>query len=141
MVRGKRAAPTFLQITTLGADQAAKETPMRVEAGTIESDAPEQRPTEKDVSREILKRAGQRSGNVVGPERFTWLWVELEKTGLFKLPRHRGGIPPEDKPSISMTTRGRTWILVQPPRDSEDFGPLYESWKQAKLIILGNANF
>ena len=113
---------------------------MRVDAGTIEGDAPEKRPTEKDVSREILKRARQRSANVVSPERFSFLWSQLEEAKVFKLPRHRGGIPPEDKPSISLTTQGRTWILVPPPSDSEDFKALYESWKQAKLLIFINAN-
>jgi hypothetical protein len=139
-LRGKRLPPAILQITTVQGGQSAQDMPMRVDAGTIEGEAPEKRPTEKDVSREILKRARQRSANVVSSERFSLMWEELEKRGIFKLPRHRGGIPPEDKASISMTTKGRTWILVAPPTDSENFKPLYEAWKESKLLIFVNAN-
>ena len=115
---GRRLLPTLIKITT---EEAKPVTDSPVPA--------------KSVGQEVIKRTRGLAATVVSPQAFAEIWSQLEKNGVFKLPRHRGGTPPEDRASISLITRSRTLILLQPPTDSESFKSLYESWIFAKNLI------
>jgi len=150
--QARRVQADWVRITTEGEKAVAKDDPTRVTGGEIDAEegrrptdkgtARDRRPTDKGTTREILRRSLGRPF-MVSPERFAGLCANLEEAGLFLLPRFRGGIPPQDKPYISFTTGGQTWVYLRPtdaardvPTDPVKRQKVLNAWGQSKLLIL-----
>jgi len=142
--RGTKPAPVLITITTRPQRGKIADEPGGIVKGRLEGKAPNREKTERQVREEIFQRAKASSAHMLSPAKFQELWRSLEDCGLFKLPRHRGGIPPEDKPSIRMSAEGRTWILLRPtdaPAQDlpgmDELASIKDVWGRAKLLIVG----
>jgi hypothetical protein len=140
--QGRRLPADWVRITTEAAGAVAKDDPTRVTGGEIDDEAQGRRPTDKGTAREIMRQSLGRPF-VVSPERFAGLCANLEEVGMFLLPRFRGGIPPQDKPYISFTTGGQTWVYLRPtdavkdvPADPVKRQKVLSAWGPSKLLIL-----
>ncbi len=137
--------PTLITITTEQVRGTKEDRHINVDAGRIEGDTTKGRPTGKYELREIFKFQS-RTATVVSPQRFAGLWRGLVEAGVFKLPRYRGGIPPENKPSIRMSAEGKTWIFLRPtdspqtslPRDQREILEIRQAWANAKILIISH---
>jgi len=144
--RKTRVQPTTITITitTQARRGHAADDPVGTGAGGIAREGAAERPTEPDVRRKIAEEARLRSAYVTSPARFRELWAALEQVGVFKLPRARGGAPPEDQPSILMTAGGRTWVFLRPDlapeevlsKKAEEIREIQAIWGQAKILIV-----
>jgi hypothetical protein len=114
LARGGRRRPTLITVTT-EAQKGKRPDEPSTSAGTVTRDSGESQ--SKADLRRLLEGGG--SSVVVTQERFRTLWRALEEAGVFKLPRYRGGIPPEDQPYLSVSAEGRTWIFLHPARAQE----------------------
>ena len=144
--RGKtRHQPVLIRVTTSGQQEKVVDDPdgLSTRAGVVDGDAPSNQPTEKSLSRKIFQENRKKDAFVTSPERFQQLWKALEEIGVFQLPRNQSGIPPEELPSIQLSTAGKTFIFLRPvdlpaerlPPDAGEIGKLQAIWGQAKLQI------
>jgi hypothetical protein len=151
---GRRLQASTIRITTKEDTKSARDEPTRmddnpekgdvvVRGGRIVGEGSGRDPTGKGTAREIMRQF-QSSAFIVSQETFATLWTEFEKAGVFALPRFRGGIPPQDKPSLAITARGRTWIFIRPteadsrdlPKDEAKLKKMGESWSRAKALVM-----
>jgi hypothetical protein len=95
------------------------------------------------VRRKIFEEARTNAARVVSSRDFQDLWETLDAFGVFKLPRYRGGIPPEDKPSLRLSAEGKTWIFLRPtdapsqlPREEEEKKEIQEAWFKATTLLV-----
>jgi hypothetical protein len=139
--RGLRPRPVTITITTEGDHNRRADEASRTTAGTIPREGAEKKPTKSEVLRKF--EALSASAYVTSPAKFKDLWEALADVGVFKLPRYRGGIPPEDKASIRLTAEGRTWILMRPSdapeslsADPEERAQVQGAWGRAKILIV-----
>lgn len=80
---------------------------------------------------------------VLGPEDFQGLWLELEKAGLFTLPRHPGPEPPEERPYFLVEGPSGRRVFVRPeiPRreltdaERDELQAALRSWSESKLVV------
>lgn len=134
----QRMRPTTLRIITPALK--AKQQEAR-EAAQDPDKAPK---TPEEARRRTIQGARDNSAVILGPDRFATLWTQLETTGIFKLPQFRGGIPPEDLTSITLSAEGRTWIFLRPTdaaegrtqKSNEEILELSSAWANSKLIIM-----
>jgi hypothetical protein len=136
---GKKLKPTLIRITTRSSKGAVRDEPVRIQKGKAGDE------TTSDLTKRMFQQDRQQPATQVSAERFAELWAQLETIGIARLPRQRGGIPPEDKPSIIMNAGGRTCIFLRPsepdvpakqlPSDPQKLKVLLQTWGQAKMLI------
>jgi hypothetical protein len=140
---GRRLQASTIRITTESEAKSGRDEPTRMDDNTENPDVVVREgrivgegPTGKGTAQEIMRQF-QASATVVSRETFAALWTEFEKAGVFALPRFKGGIPPKDQPTLTITSGGRTWTFLRPTDDKDPakFKKMWEAWSRAKALV------
>lgn len=141
---GRSRMPALIIITTQKITGTSEDQHIKVDVGTIQGTDGKGRPTAKGDLRNIFQHSPR--PRVVSQARFAELWSALEGVNVLKLPRHGGGIPPEDRPSIRMSAEGKTWIFLRPtdvppgslPKSREELEVMRNAWINGKILIVNS---